>query len=133
MARILVVEDEPALREFLRRALTKRGDNVAIAGHGGEAMLKLRDGRYDLMLTDIAMPEMDGIELALKAAQDFPAVRLLLMTGYTDEKRRAEALEHLVNKVLMKPFSMTELFAAIDAAMDKPMAEAAPGQGARSA
>ncbi len=83
MARILVVEDVAAVREFVRRALESEGHEVSVAEDGLKGLAVIaRDSDIDLLLTDIVMPGLDGIALALKVAKDFPRVRILLMTGY---------------------------------------------------
>lgn len=110
MARILIVEDEAALREFISRALTHHGYEVTTVGDGAEALVTLQQGqRYDLMLTDIVMPVMDGIALALKVAKDFPGLRILMMTGYAAERQRAYNLDVLIHDVIAKPFTLAEI------------------------
>lgn len=117
MAHVLIAEDEAALREYLRRALVRRGDRVTVAKDGQEALLLLQRGGFDVLLADIVMPVLDGIALALKATSDYPDTRVILMTGYTTEEGRARNLGDLVQCLLMKPFSMKELYDAIDAAL----------------
>ncbi|MGL4325811.1 MAG: response regulator [Beijerinckiaceae bacterium] len=111
MARILVVDDEEAVREFVRRALEMDGHVISIAADGAEAMDVLTDngGAFDLLLTDIKMPLMDGIALALAAARDFPALKIMLMTGFADQRERARNLDALVRDVLVKPFPLSDL------------------------
>jgi len=121
MARILVAEDEPAVREFVRRALQHRSHEVTAVADGTEALAALAaDASYDLLLTDIVMPEMDGIALALKVALDHPKVRILMMTGYAAEKARAHNLDVLIHDVVTKPFTMEQILAAVAAALAKP-------------
>ncbi len=86
MAHILVADDEEALRVFLARALTLRGHQVETAMDGAEALQKLGNGRFDLLLSDIMMPVMDGITLALNASRDHPKLPIIMMTGYVAEK-----------------------------------------------
>jgi CheY-like chemotaxis protein len=69
----------------------------------------LAEQKFDLMVTDIVMPGLDGIALALKAAKEYPSLKILLMTGYATERQRAHNLEALVHTVLAKPFSLKEL------------------------
>ena len=66
-------------------------------------------GRFDLLLTDIRMPIMDGIALALAAARDFPDLTILLMTGYADQRERAHGLDAIIHDVIAKPFSVASL------------------------
>ena len=117
MARILLAEDETAVREFVRRALSVQGHKVTAVADGAEALVALGQAEFDLLLTDIVMPEMDGIALALKVAKDYPALRILMMTGYVAEKERAHNLELLVHDVLAKPFTMEQIGSAVAAAL----------------
>ena len=126
MARVLIAEDEPALREYLRRALKRRGDDVTVVADGQAALFALGQAEFDVLLADIMMPVLDGIQLALKATHDHPNVRVLLMTGYTSEEGRARSLGDLIERILFKPFSMKELYDAIDAALAAPAREPAP-------
>lgn len=119
MARILIAEDEEALRDLVRRALMDAGHSVTTAADGGEALdiLCREEGAFDLLLTDIKMPVMDGIALALAAARDFPKVTILLMTGYADQRERANGLDALIHGVIAKPFSLAEIKAEVAAAL----------------
>jgi len=111
MARVLIAEDEEALCAMCARALTMDGHEVIAARDGGEALdvLVREDGRFDLLLTDIRMPIMDGIALALSAARDFPNLTILLMTGYADQRERAHGLDALIHDVIAKPFTLATL------------------------
>ena len=82
MARILLAEDDTSMREYLQRALQRVGYEVAAVGCGTEAMPLLQAERFDLLLTDIVMPEMDGIELAQKASAIDPSIRVMFITGF---------------------------------------------------
>jgi len=111
MARILIAEDEEALCAMCARALSNDGHEVKTASNGSDAldMLTREEGRFDLLLTDIRMPIMDGIALALAAARDFPEVTILLMTGYADQRERASGLDALIHDVITKPFALAAL------------------------
>ncbi|HUI97801.1 MAG TPA: response regulator [Xanthobacteraceae bacterium] len=119
MGRILIAEDEEALCALCARALASDGHEVKTACDGGAALeVLVRDaGRFDLLLTDIRMPIMDGIALALAAARDFPDLTILLMTGYADQRERAQGLEALIHDVLAKPFSVASLRQAVNEAL----------------
>ena len=114
MARILLAEDEAAVSAFVVRALAHRGHEVVAVGDGLAAVEKLGSERFDLLLTDIVMPGLDGIALALKVSRDYPRLRILLMTGYAAERQRAHNLEALVHRVISKPFTLTEICDAVD-------------------
>jgi two-component system cell cycle response regulator CpdR len=111
MARILIAEDEESLRLLVARALTMEGHEVVSTCDGAEALDTLtRDaGRFDLLLTDIRMPVMDGIALALAASRDYPALTILLMTGYADQRERAYGLDALIHDVVSKPFTLDQI------------------------
>ncbi|HEY0291712.1 MAG TPA: response regulator [Hansschlegelia sp.] len=115
MARILLTDDEEAVRGFVRRALEMDGHDVTSAFDGADALDKLveADGGFDLLLTDIRMPMMDGIALARAAARDYPGLTILLMTGYADQRERAAGLDALIHDVVTKPFSLNQIRAAV--------------------
>jgi len=119
MARILLAEDEEALRAFVARALAQDGHVVVATADGAEALDVLTGDRegFDLLLTDIRMPVMDGIALALAAARDRPDLIILLMTGYADQRERASGLDALIHDVIAKPFSLAEIKAAVAEAL----------------
>src|SRR5262245_31723401 len=119
MARILVAEDEEALRSLVVRALRQDGHEVMTANDGAEALdvLTREKGDFELLLTDIRMPVMDGIALALAAARDHPAVTILLMTGYADQRERAHGLDALIHDVITKPFSLGTMRSAVEGAL----------------
>jgi len=121
MARILIAEDEAPLRGHVLRALAADGHDAVATADGGEALdVLVRDGgRFDLLLTDIKMPVMDGIALALVAARDYPDLVILLMTGFADQRERACGLEALIKGVLTKPFSVADLQHAVGEAIGK--------------
>jgi two-component system cell cycle response regulator CpdR len=114
MARILVAEDERAVREFVRRALAHEGHDVTLVEDGLQALDVLQGEAFDLLLTDIVMPAMDGIALALKVARDKPDMKILLMSGYAAERQRAHNLDELIHRVIAKPFTLREICAAVE-------------------
>ncbi len=113
MAKILLAEDDASVSAFVTRALAQKGYEVTPVGDGMAALTALSRGAFDLLLTDIVMPELDGIALALKASKDYPAMKILMMTGYAAERQRAHNLEALVQRVIMKPFTLDEIQAAV--------------------
>jgi two-component system cell cycle response regulator CpdR len=119
MARILVAEDEDGLRALVARALTLDGHDIVTASNGAEALdLLARDsGRFELLLTDIRMPVMDGIALAIAAGRDHPDLGILLMTGYADQRERASVLNALIHDVIAKPFSLGMIRDAVNEAL----------------
>lgn len=114
MIRILLAEDEEAMRLYLERALTRSGYAVVAVDRGTAAHDLLTAGEtFDLLLTDIVMPEMDGIELAQKAAIMAPDMRVMFITGFSAVTLRAG--QTLPNaKVLSKPFHLRDLVLEVD-------------------
>jgi len=119
MAQILIAEDEETLRALCARALETDGHQVKAACDGSEAldMLAAAKEQFDLLLTDIRMPIMDGIALSLTAARDYPDMTILLMTGYADQRERASGLDAIIHDVIAKPFSVATLRAAVNEAL----------------
>ena len=113
MAKILIAEDEAAVSAFVARALGHAGHDVKAVPDGLAAVAALAAEPFDMLLTDIVMPGMDGIALALKASRDYPAMKILLMTGYSAERQRAHNLSALVHRVIEKPFTLDEICAAV--------------------
>ena len=118
MARILLAEDDESVRGFVRRALAHHGHEITAVADGALALEALAGEPYDLLLTDIAMPVMDGIQLALNVARDHPELRILMMSGYAEERRRAHNLDVLVHEIVSKPFSLDEIVAAVAKALE---------------
>ncbi len=121
MARILIAEDEEPVRMLVARALTEDGHEVVTTADGTDALdaLQRDGGRFDLLLTDIKMPMMDGLALALATARDYPTLPILLMTGYADQRERASGLEALICGIIAKPFAVAEIKFAVAAALAK--------------
>jgi two-component system, cell cycle response regulator CpdR len=120
MAHILLVDDEETVRGFLKRGLELDGHEITTAVDGGDALDRLteRAGAFDLLLTDIRMPIMDGIALALAAKRDYPDLKILLMTGFADQRERARGLQAIVADVLTKPFSLADLRGTVRRVLD---------------
>jgi two-component system, cell cycle response regulator CpdR len=115
MPRILIADDEDPMRALVARAIGMDGHDVVTAQDGAEALeiLIREQGGFDLLLTDIQMPVMDGIALALSAARDFPKLTILLMTGFADQRERASNLNAIAHDVITKPFSVAQIRAAV--------------------
>jgi two-component system cell cycle response regulator CpdR len=115
MPRVLIADDEESMRVLVARAVAMDGHDTVTAQDGAEALdiLTRNDGAFDLLLTDIQMPVMDGIALALSAARDFPDLIILLMTGYAAQRERASNLDAIAHDVISKPFSIADIRAAV--------------------
>ncbi|MBH0112873.1 response regulator [Novosphingobium sp. YJ-S2-02] len=108
MIRILLAEDDQAMRTYLARALEKAGYDVVAVDRGTAALPHLEDGGFDLLLSDIVMPEMDGIELAQRCAEIAPGTKVMFITGFAGVTLRASR-EAPQAKVLSKPFHLRDL------------------------
>jgi CheY-like chemotaxis protein len=115
MSRVLIVDDEDSMRMLVARAIAMDGHDVVTAEDGAEALeiLGSERGTFDLLLTDIQMPVMDGIALALATARDFPRLTILLMTGFADQRERASGLNAIAHDVITKPFSVADIRTAV--------------------
>ena len=115
MPRVLIADDEASMRALVARAIAMDGHETVTAQDGAEALeiLTREGGAFDLLLTDIQMPIMDGIALALSAARDFPGLTILLMTGFADQRERASNLNAIAHDVITKPFSVADIRSAV--------------------
>src|ERR1700753_2712424 len=115
MARILIADDEESMRMLVARAIGMDRHSVVTAQDGAEALeiLTREDGAFALLLSDIQMPVMDAIALALSAARDFPQLTILLMTGFADQRERASNLNAIAHDVITKPFSVADIRTAV--------------------
>jgi two-component system, cell cycle response regulator CpdR len=115
MPRVLIADDEDSMRSLVARAIAMDGHDTVTAQDGAEALeiLTREQGAFDLLLTDIQMPIMDGIALALSAARDFPQLTILLMTGFADQRERASNLNAIAHDVITKPFSVADIRTAV--------------------
>lgn len=119
MARILIAEDDDTLRELLVRALGEDGHVLTESADGATALdaLSESNGEFDLLLSDVKMPKVDGIELALATGRNHPDIAIMLMTGYADQRERAHGLDALVQDVISKPFSIDQIKGAVREAL----------------
>ena len=109
MARILIAEDDTSMRHFLSMALTRAGHEVESCADGLAALVALGTGNFDLLLADIIMPGMDGIELSHKAAAQHPALKVMFITGFAAVARGQRPAGEPGPHVLSKPFHLKEL------------------------
>ena len=113
MIKILLAEDDDSMRLYLARALERVGYAVDAVDRGTDALALLRKESFDLLLTDIVMPEMDGIELAQKASVLSPDMRVMFITGFAAVALKAGKAAPQA-KVLSKPFHLRDLVAEVD-------------------
>ena len=109
MIRILLAEDDQVMREYLTRALERSGYAVTAVDRGTEALPLLQSQHFDLLLTDIVMPEMDGIELARRATELDPDIKVMFITGFAAVALNPDSQTPKDAKVLSKPFHLREL------------------------
>ncbi|MAU98498.1 MAG: response regulator [Fulvimarina sp.] len=128
MAKLLIAEDDTGVRLLVERALRLEGHEV-IAVEDGELaleMLEAHDGAFDLLLSDIRMPAMTGIELAHAAAVRWPDLRIQLMTGYAEQREAAEDLASIIVGVIEKPFSLAEIRRHVGRILATPLRRGGP-------
>src|SRR5690242_4026205 len=113
MRRILLAEDEEAMRTYLARALENAGYDVVAVDRGTAALPLLEDGEFDLLLSDIVMPEMDGIELAQRCGEVSPRTKVMFITGFAAVTLKASRETPHAN-VLSKPFHLKDLVLEVD-------------------
>ncbi len=113
MARILLAEDDDDMRRFLVKALERAGYDVSDFDNGASAYERLREEPFSLLLTDIVMPEMDGIELAQKASAIDPAIRVMFITGFAAVALQGGRTAPEA-KLLSKPFHLKDLVMEVD-------------------
>ncbi len=114
MAHILLAEDDESLRKFLAQALIRAGHDVTDFGDGDEAYECLKGFRFDLLLTDIVMPGMDGIELAKRAAEMNAALKIMFITGFAAVALHPSSNAPKQAKVLSKPFHLREIVQEVE-------------------
>lgn len=119
MTRILLAEDDDAMRTYLARALGTAGYDVVAVDRGTKALPLLESSRFDLLLSDIVMPEMDGIELAQRCAEISPGTKVMFITGFAAVSLRASR-EAPHAKVLSKPFHLRDLVLEVQRVFGEP-------------
>jgi two-component system cell cycle response regulator CpdR len=112
--RILLAEDDEAMRGFLERALAKAGYEVTAFANGKEAHERLQEEPFSLLLTDIVMPQMDGIELARRASELDPQIKIMFITGFAAVTLNTNSRAPKNARVLSKPFHLKDLVREID-------------------
>ena len=119
MIRILLAEDEEAMRTYLARALENAGYSVTAVDRGTAAVPLLEAEHFDLLLSDIVMPEMDGIELAQRCAEISPATKVMFITGFAAVTLKANR-EAPQARVLSKPFHLKDLVMEVERVFEDP-------------
>jgi len=135
-ARILVVEDEPGIAGFVRRGLIYEGYDVSVVGDGRTALRTIRDGRPDLVVLDVMLPEIDGLEVcrrvrAVEAAEGLRPLPILMLTARDAVPDRVAGLETGADDYLVKPFAFDELLARVRAILRRSLAGTGPSETER--
>jgi two-component system cell cycle response regulator CpdR len=113
-ARIILAEDDDSMRSFLERALVKAGYAVLAFANGEEAYERLKEEPFTLLLTDIVMPRMDGIELARRASEIDPDLKIMFITGFAAVTLNSDSAAPKDARVLSKPFHLKDLVREVD-------------------
>ena len=113
MAKILLAEDDQSMRSFLASALQRAGHDVVNFGDGMSALTRLHEEDFDLLLADVVMPGLDGVELARRAGDARPGLKVMFITGFAAVALRAR--EQPGARILSKPFHLRELVQEVDA------------------
>jgi two-component system cell cycle response regulator CpdR len=114
MARILLAEDDDNMRAFLARALERAGHVVSAVGDGAAALALAGSGQFDLLLADVVMPGLDGIELARRASVLLPELRIMFITGFAAVALNQPGFARRQPRVLAKPFHLRQLVDEVD-------------------
>ena len=117
MARILIAEDDDSMRHFLARELERAGHRVQVVADGVEAIPLLEQQQFDLLVADIVMPEMDGLELARRAEGLAAGLKVIFITGFAAVAMNARNNPMPGTTVLSKPFHLRQLVAEVDKAL----------------
>jgi two-component system KDP operon response regulator KdpE len=116
MTKVLVVDDDPSLLKALRIGLTARGDDVLVAHSGAEAINQVALAGPDLVILDLGLPDLDGLEVC-RRVREFSDVPIVVLSAYGDERRKVEALDSGADDFVTKPFGMAELEARLRVAL----------------
>ena len=114
LSRILLAEDDDSMRGFLERSLTKVGYDVIAMANGADALQRLQEEPFTLLLTDIVMPKMDGIELARRASELDPDLKIMFITGFAAVILNSDTAAPKDARVLSKPFHLKDLVREVD-------------------
>ena len=113
-SRVLVVDDEEALRTVLGSELSGEGYEVNTASDGDEAISMVQNKKFDLLLLDIKMPKVDGFEVLKFVKKNFPAIKVIMLTGFADLKNAIESKKLGAEDFVSKPYDLVDLLTAIE-------------------
>lgn len=116
---ILVVDDELLIRDLLYDFFQQQGWKISVAENGEKALEILRSRKIDLLLTDIKMPQMDGLSLTSQVRELYPEIPVVLMTGYPSVETAVEGIRAKVEDYIIKPFNINKLFKSLKSQIEK--------------
>ena len=111
--RLLVVDDEPKICHLIEELLKLEGYRVDVSFSGMEALQMIKKNEYQMLLTDLKMPGIDGLELIKKAKKECPEIRTIMVTGYATVSNAVESLRHGIDDYITKTFNIFELQKAV--------------------
>ena len=123
-AKILIVDDEQFVRDLLEKVLRRRGHDVVVVGDADQALNALGAAAFDLLLTDVVMPGMDGFDLLRRVKSAYPQIKVIVLTGYARKQSISDFLLYGADEYLSKPFQVHELISAVDRVTGAPPARA---------
>ena len=115
---ILVVDDELLIRDLLYDFFQQQGWNISVAENGERALEILKARKVDLVLTDIKMPQIDGLSLTIQVRAKYPEMPVVLMTGYPSVETAVEGIRAKVSDYIIKPFNINKLFKSLKSHLD---------------
>ncbi|MCA1962131.1 MAG: response regulator [Desulfomonile sp.] len=131
--RVLIVDDEERFRNTMCKLLTLHGITAATAGSGPEALKELEENPYDLVILDVRMPEMGGVQLLSEIRKADSDIEAIIMTGYASVDTAKELMKLGAYDYMLKPYKVEDLLEKIEAAFDRKLARARlTGRDARS-
>lgn len=123
MSKILLVEDDVSFCKMLENFLARKGYGVETAFSAEEAKIKIKNDNFDLIITDLRLPNYDGIELMSEFKEEFPQIPVILMTGYSDVNTAVKAIKNGASDYISKPFNPEEVLLVVSNALQKEIAE----------
>jgi DNA-binding NtrC family response regulator len=120
--KVLIVDDEERFRNTMCKLLTVEGFEASTAGSGQQALEELRQRHYDVVILDVRMPEMTGVQALAEMRRTDPEIEVIIMTGYASVDAAKEIMEIGAYDYLLKPYAIRELVEKIDAAYDRKLA-----------
>jgi len=116
---ILIVDDELLIRDLLYDFFSEQGWSISVADNGEKALAMLKERTVDLVLTDIKMPQMDGLTLSGRMKEEYPEIPVVLMTGYPSIDSAIQAIRTRVADYIVKPFNINQLFRVIQEKLEE--------------